>query len=51
MAALSTIHDVTGRRLVSLIYSCDIYDRNQLRGGGGTFRRAAPIKLKKQTLN
>jgi hypothetical protein len=27
MAALSTIHDVTGRRLVSSIYSWDIYDR------------------------
>jgi hypothetical protein len=25
MAALSTIHDVTGRRLVSSIYSWDIY--------------------------
>jgi hypothetical protein len=26
MSALSTIHDVTGRRLVSSIYSWDIYD-------------------------
>jgi hypothetical protein len=26
MAALSTIHDVTGRRLVSSIYSLDIYE-------------------------
>jgi hypothetical protein len=25
MAALSTINDVTGRRLVSSIYSCNIY--------------------------
>jgi hypothetical protein len=32
MAALSTIHDVTGRRLVSSIYSLDIYEGKGLRG-------------------
>jgi hypothetical protein len=30
MAALSTIHDVTGRRLVNSIYSCDIYGMNEV---------------------
>jgi hypothetical protein len=35
MAALSTIHDVTGGRLVSSIYSWDIYGQAAPPSGGG----------------
>jgi hypothetical protein len=62
MAALSTIHDVTGRRLVSSIYSGDIYglrrcnwtngsDVAQSEGDENSNKKSIPRRLWEQFLS
>jgi hypothetical protein len=43
MAALSTIHDVTGRRIVSSIYSWDIYGTYHMPGTGNIYLNNPPF--------